>query len=75
MAMTMDSECAKMKEKYEAKVKQIQAEGQVYTVANTADDEDKIGLLLNAGTLHMKIKLLERKAKRAKAELDEARSE
>ena len=75
MAITMDTELAKMKDQYEKKVDQARAEGQVYTGTNTQDDEDKIALLLNTGTLKLQIKNLERKAKRSKAELDEARAE
>eukprot|EP00353_Schmidingerella_taraikaensis_P011546 CAMPEP_0185569700 /NCGR_PEP_ID=MMETSP0434-20130131/2242_1 /TAXON_ID=626734 ORGANISM="Favella taraikaensis, Strain Fe Narragansett Bay" /NCGR_SAMPLE_ID=MMETSP0434 /ASSEMBLY_ACC=CAM_ASM_000379 /LENGTH=80 /DNA_ID=CAMNT_0028184567 /DNA_START=798 /DNA_END=1040 /DNA_ORIENTATION=- len=71
----MDIELAKLKDEYEKKLEQAQTEGQIYTGQNTQDDEDKIALLLNTGTMAMKIKSLERKEKRSKAVLAEARGE
>ena len=65
MAMTMDTELYKMKEDYDRKVKEMEkqvkvlsAQGsqQQYTAENTEEDESKIALILQAGTLSLKIK-------------------
>ena len=77
MAMTMDTELFKMKEEYERKLEDLQLQalsntnGKInnsgYSETNTEDDENKIGLILNTGTLKLKIKSQQKKIDRLQA--------
>lgn len=70
--MQMDMELGRMKEECDKRIKE--AATPAYTGTNSEDDEEKIGLLLKVGTLHLQIKGLKKTVERQAKELNERQS-
>ena len=69
--MQMDMELGNMKEQCDKQIKEAASATPAFTDTNTEDDEEKIGILLKVGTLHLQIKGLKKTVESQAKELSE----
>ena len=73
----MDTECAKMKEECDLRVKEITASksAEQYSIANSEEQEDRIGLILEVGTIRLKCQAMQSRYSKLETQFEETATE